>query len=40
MCLVLLGTNLEHASLKVGVKRFQIVKWFGVVGNRKLKTVV
>ncbi|MGA2768779.1 MAG: hypothetical protein ABSF24_10775 [Candidatus Bathyarchaeia archaeon] len=32
--------QLEHASLKVGVKRFQIVKWFGVVGNRKLKTVV
>jgi hypothetical protein len=32
--------QLEHASLKVGVKRFQIVKWWGVVANRKLKTVV
>jgi hypothetical protein len=32
--------QLEHASLKVGVRRFQIVKWWGVLGNRKLKTVV
>jgi hypothetical protein len=32
--------QLEHASLKVGVKRFQIVKWWGVLGNRKLKTVL
>jgi hypothetical protein len=31
--------QLEHASLKVGVVRFQIVKWWGVVNNRKLKTV-
>lgn len=31
--------QLEHASYRVGVVRFQIVKWFGVVNNRKLKTV-
>jgi hypothetical protein len=31
--------QLEHSSLKVGVQRFQIVKWFGSVNNRKLKTV-
>jgi hypothetical protein len=31
--------QLEHASLKVGVVRFQVVKWFGVVNNCKLKTV-
>jgi hypothetical protein len=32
--------QLEHASLRVGAVRFQIVAWFGVVGNRKLKTVL
>lgn len=32
--------QLEHASLRVGATRFQIVAWFGVVGNRKLKTVL
>jgi hypothetical protein len=32
--------QLEHSSFEVGVKRFQVVKWFGVVGNRKLKTVL
>jgi hypothetical protein len=32
--------QLEHSSLEVGVKRFRIVKWWGVLGNRKLKTVL
>jgi hypothetical protein len=31
--------QLEHASYRVGVVRFQIVKWFGDVNNAKLKTV-
>jgi hypothetical protein len=31
--------QLEHSALEVGVKRFQIVKWFGAVNNCKLKTV-
>jgi len=31
--------QLEHASYQVGVRRFQIVKWFGDVNNRKLETV-
>jgi hypothetical protein len=38
----LFGTSwyqLEHSSLKVGVVRFQIVKWWGVLNNCKLKTV-
>jgi hypothetical protein len=38
----LFGTSwyqLEHSSLKVDAVRFQIVKWFGVVSYRKLKTV-
>jgi hypothetical protein len=38
----LFGTSwyqLEHSSLEVGVRRFQIVKWFGAVNNCKLKTV-
>jgi hypothetical protein len=30
--------QLEHSSYEVGVKRFQIVKWFGNLGTRKLKT--
>jgi hypothetical protein len=25
--------------VKVGVRRFQIVKWFGDLGNRKFKTI-
>jgi hypothetical protein len=32
--------QLEHSSLKVDAKRFQIVKWWGVLANRKLKTIV
>jgi hypothetical protein len=32
--------QLEHSSLEVGVRRFQIVKWWGVLGNCKLKTVL
>lgn len=38
----LFGTSwyqLEHSSLEVGVKRFQVVKWFGVLNYCKLKTV-
>jgi len=31
--------QLEHAGLMVGVQRFQVVRWFGSVNNRKLKTV-
>ena len=34
----LFGTSwyqLEHSGLKVGVKRFQIVKWWGLLSNRK-----
>ena len=31
--------QLEHASVEVGVRRFQIVKWFGALNNAKLKTV-
>jgi len=29
---------LEHSGLQRGVKRFQIVKWWGNLNNRKLKT--
>lgn len=32
--------QLEHASLRADAIRFQIVAWFGLVGNRKLKTVL
>jgi hypothetical protein len=32
--------QLEHSSLRVGVKGFHVVKWFGVVGNRKFETVL
>lgn len=32
--------QLEHSSLKVGVARFHVVKWWGVLNNRKLKTVL
>jgi hypothetical protein len=31
--------QLEHSSKKVGAKRFQIVRWFGALSTRKLKTV-
>jgi hypothetical protein len=32
--------ELEHSGYKVGVNRFQIVKWWGVVAKRKFKTVL
>jgi len=32
--------QLNHASYKVGVKRFHIATWFGVVSYRKLKVTV
>jgi hypothetical protein len=31
--------QLEHSSHQVGVRRFQIVKWWGVLNNCKLKTI-
>jgi hypothetical protein len=30
----------EHSGFKVGVRRFQIVEWWGVVAKRKFKTVL
>ena len=30
--------QLNHATLRVGVKRFHVVTWFGVCGNRKFKS--
>lgn len=36
-----LGTawyNLHHATVRVGVKRFHVVTWFGSCGNRKFKS--
>lgn len=32
--------QLHHASIKKGVKRFQVATWFGVVSYRKLKVTV
>jgi hypothetical protein len=31
--------QLEHSSIKVGASQFRVYRWFGVLGNRKLKTV-
>ena len=33
----LLGISVNHATLKVGVKCFRVVTWFGVCSYRKLK---
>jgi hypothetical protein len=30
----------EHSGFKVGVRRFQIVEWWGVVAKRKFRTVL
>jgi hypothetical protein len=30
--------QLNHASVRVGLKRFHVVTWFGVCGNRKFKS--
>jgi len=30
--------QLHHATIRVGVKRFHVVTWFGVCGNRKYKS--
>jgi hypothetical protein len=30
----------EHSGFKVGVRRFQIVEWWGLVAKRKFRTVV
>ena len=30
--------QLNHATLRLGVKRFHVVTWFGVCGNRKFKS--
>ena len=30
--------NLNHATVRIGIKRFHVVTWFGVCGNRKYAT--
>jgi hypothetical protein len=30
--------QLNHATVRVGLKRFHVVTWFGVCGNRKFKS--
>jgi len=37
-----LGTawyQLNHATLRIGLKRFQVVTWFGVLGNNRMKSL-
>ena len=38
LLLVRLGTQLNHATIRVGIKRFQSVTWFGSCSYRKFKS--